>query len=73
MIAAHRAGIERIILSKKNERDLRDVPTEVKDALTFYFVESAEEVLKIALDVDPARGHSFHGGGTDYLQATSAI
>lgn len=73
VIAAHRAGIERIILSKKNERDLRDVPKEVKEALKFFFVENAEEVLKIALDVDPATGHSFSGSGTDYSQATSAI
>lgn len=53
VIAAHRAGIERIILSKKNERDLREVPQEVRDSLTFSFVENAEEVLKIALGVDP--------------------
>lgn len=52
LIAAHRAGIERVILSKRNEKDLKDVPKEVKDALKFYFVESASEVLKIALDLD---------------------
>lgn len=48
-MAAHRAGIERIILSKRNEKDLRDVPEEVKAALRFEFVENASEVLKLAL------------------------
>lgn len=52
VIAAHRAGIERVIMSKRNEKDLKDVPVEVKNALKFYFVENASEVLKIALDLD---------------------
>jgi len=54
VIAAHRAGIERVIMSKRNERDLKDVPEEVKNSLKFYFVESANEVLKIALDLEPS-------------------
>ena len=49
VIAAHRAGIERIILSKRNEKDLKEVPDDVKSALRFDFVESASEVLELAL------------------------
>ena len=52
VIAAHRAGIERIILSKRNQKDLREVPDEVKSALRFEFVETAAEVLKLALGLD---------------------
>ena len=52
VIAAHRAGIERIIMSQRNQKDLRDVPEEVKSALKFYFVDTAAEVLKIALNVE---------------------
>ena len=52
VLAAHRAGIERIILSKRNQRDLRDVPEEVKAQLKFDFVENVSEVLKIALGLD---------------------
>ena len=52
VIAANRAGIERIILSKRNQRDLKEVPDEVKAALKFEFVENASEVLKIALQLD---------------------
>lgn len=52
IIAAHRAGIERVILSKRNQKDLRDVPEEVRSAMKFDFVENASEVLKLALNLD---------------------
>ena len=52
VIAAHRAGIERIILPKRNERDLRDVPEQVRSQLKFDFVETGSEVLKIVLGID---------------------
>jgi ATP-dependent Lon protease len=53
MIAAHRAGIRTVILSKRNEKDLREVPKEVRDDMTFYFVENVNEVLKHALGFEP--------------------
>jgi ATP-dependent Lon protease len=49
VLAAYRAGIRQIILPKSNEKDLRDVPQEVKDHLTFTFVERMDEVLHLAL------------------------
>jgi ATP-dependent Lon protease len=52
VIAAHRAGIERIILSKRNQKDLKEVPEETRAALKFEFVENASEVLKLALNLD---------------------
>ncbi len=52
MIAAHRAGIRDVILSRKNEADLRDVPDEVKRDLRFHLVERADEVLKFALGLN---------------------
>ncbi len=52
VIAAHRAGIERVILSKRNQKDLKDVPEEVRASIQFQFVDNATEVLKIALDLD---------------------
>ncbi len=52
IIAAHRAGIEHIILSKRNQKDLKDVPADVLSTLKFDFVENASEVLKIALGLD---------------------
>jgi len=52
MLAAHRAGIKRIILAKENEVDLTEIPEEVRDGLSFVLVETIEEVIKEALDVD---------------------
>ena len=52
VIAAHRAGVNRVILPKDNEKDLKDVPQEVRDDLEFVLVETVEEVLKEALGVD---------------------
>jgi ATP-dependent Lon protease len=52
VIAAHRAGIQTIIMSKRNQKDLKDIPLEVKEALTIHLVETAAEVLKLALDLD---------------------
>jgi ATP-dependent Lon protease len=50
VLAAHRAGIRRIILPKPNEKDLKDVPQEVRDDLTVIPVERIEEVLRLAFD-----------------------
>ena len=52
VMAAHRAGIERIILSKRNQGDLKEVPEEVKSQLKFDFVENIAEVLKLAMGLD---------------------
>lgn len=52
VLAAHRAGIKRIILPKANEKDLKDVPQEVRDELTFILAERIEEVLPAAFNQD---------------------
>jgi ATP-dependent Lon protease len=49
VMAAQRAGITRIILPKANEKDLRDVPEEVRQTVTFMPVENMDEVLSLAL------------------------
>ena len=55
ILAAHRAGIKKVLLPKENERDLEDVPEDVRSELTFVTVETIEEVLKAALDIDLPR------------------
>ncbi len=52
VMAAHRAGIERLILCKRNEKDLRDVPEEVRAKIKVDYVETVGELLKLALDLD---------------------
>jgi ATP-dependent Lon protease len=50
LLAAHRFGIDTIILPKDNEKDLGELPEEVRDALTVHLVETIDEVLLIALE-----------------------
>jgi ATP-dependent Lon protease len=51
VLAAHRAGIKRIFMSKKNEPDLKDIPEEVKQDIQFILVENLEEVLSQTLNL----------------------
>ena len=54
MLAAHRAGLKKVILPKRNSLDLEDVPEEIKKTMTFVFAETVTDVLKAALE-SPAR------------------
>lgn len=50
VLAAHRAGVDHVILPSRNRKDLiEDVPDEVRDALLISYVDTIDEVLKIAL------------------------
>ncbi|MBI9098633.1 MAG: endopeptidase La, partial [Spirochaetaceae bacterium] len=52
VLAAHRAGIEKILLPVENKKDLEDIPEEIKDKLEFKLVSTVEEVIKEALGID---------------------
>src|SRR6202171_487090 len=55
LLAAHRFGIDTIILPKDNEKDLPEVPEEVRNAMCINLVETIDEVLALALEeVRPA-------------------
>jgi len=49
LLAAHRAGIKHVIIPKDNEKNLVDIPQKIKDEIKITPVETADEVLKIAL------------------------
>jgi ATP-dependent Lon protease len=49
VIAAHRAGIKTVILPKENEKDLHEIPANVRKKLRFVFVEHMDQVLEAAL------------------------
>ncbi|MFH2104793.1 MAG: endopeptidase La [Parcubacteria group bacterium] len=49
VLAAHRGGMKKVILPKNNEKDMVDIPAEVKKALKFVFVEKVDEVLEQAI------------------------
>lgn len=49
VIAAHRAGIRKVILPKENEKNLEEIPQSVKRKMVFHLVEHMDEVLDLAL------------------------
>ncbi len=49
VLAARRSGITTVILPKKNEKDLEEVPDQVKKDMKFHFVQKMDEVIQIAL------------------------
>jgi ATP-dependent Lon protease len=49
ILAAKRSGIKEIILSQKNERDILEIERHYIKGLKFYYVDTVDEVLKIAL------------------------
>jgi ATP-dependent Lon protease len=53
VLAAHRAGIRRIVLPQKNERDLDEIPKTIRDELEFILVSDMGEVLRAALEDGP--------------------
>ena len=53
LLAAHRFGIDTIILPKDNEKDLPEVPAEVRNAMTINLVDTIDEVLSLALEEQP--------------------
>lgn len=52
VLAAHRAGITRILLSERNRKDIQEVPEEVRRELEFVFAYNVADVLKEALGLD---------------------
>jgi ATP-dependent Lon protease len=55
VLAARRAGITTVILPKKNEKDLEEVPEQVKKDMQFHFVQRMDEVIKLALKKKPKK------------------
>ncbi len=49
-LAAYRAGITEMILPKENDKDLEEVPAEVRELIEIHLVENMDEVLRLALD-----------------------
>lgn len=56
ILAAKRAGITDIILCKENEKDILDIPAQYLEGLTFHYVETVQDVWKIALTEEKVKG-----------------
>jgi ATP-dependent Lon protease len=50
VLAAYRAGIREVILPVENEKDLEDIPEDVRTAMQFHLVKDMDEVIPVALD-----------------------
>ncbi|MBK8615702.1 MAG: endopeptidase La [Anaerolineales bacterium] len=50
VLAAHRNGLTTVILPKRNEQDIDDVPDEIRQSMKFIFAESVEDVIEAALE-----------------------
>jgi ATP-dependent Lon protease len=50
LLAAHRAGIFEVVIPKENEKDLPDVPENLRSAMKIHLVDTMDEVLAIALE-----------------------
>jgi ATP-dependent Lon protease len=55
VLAAHRARLKTVILPRRNDRDLKDIPKEVRDDIEFLLVDTVDEVLREALTPASAR------------------
>jgi ATP-dependent Lon protease len=55
VLAARRAGITTVILPRRNEKDLEEVPEQVKKDMKFHFVQRMDEVMRFALKEKPKK------------------
>jgi ATP-dependent Lon protease len=56
LIAAHRGGIQTVIIPKDNEKDLKDIPAQIKRSVKIVPVDHMDEVLATALSLEDAAG-----------------
>jgi ATP-dependent Lon protease len=69
VLAAHRAGLDTVILPRRNEPDVEDVPEEVRQAMTFIFVDDVTAALEAALTPPRQTGNGAAAGADEQAQA----
>jgi ATP-dependent Lon protease len=50
VLAAHRSGLKTVILPRRNDADLEDLPEEVRNTMKFILVDVVDEVISAALE-----------------------
>src|SRR4051812_41465913 len=64
MLAAHRAGIKRILMPERNRKDMIDVPDQAKNEMEFFFIKKIDEILPLVLTELPEKfGQAPTGSG----------
>jgi len=61
ILAAARAGLKTVILPRRNEKDLVDLPEEIRKGLRFVLVDTVDDVLDVALQDGTGQGRSRTG------------
>jgi ATP-dependent Lon protease len=61
LLAAHRAGIKEVLVPARNERDLEDIPKDIRDQMKIHLVKRIDEVLPIVLEPPRASVPPDHG------------
>ena len=59
VLAAQRAGVRTVLLPRRNEKDLRDVPEAARQALAFVWLDHVDDAIQAALGGDAAPGAGF--------------
>ena len=54
VLAALRAGIKTVMLPRRNEKDLEDVPASARENLEFVFLDNVADAVRCAMEIDPA-------------------
>jgi ATP-dependent Lon protease len=67
VLAAHRAGIKRVVLPDRNRKDIVDIPDTIRQELELVFVKKIDEVLELTLETVPVvvPGHDAPGSGPE--------
>jgi len=72
VVAAHRAGIRRVMLPARNRKDFEDIPEEVRQQLTFVWLERVDDAVSSALEAaNPARAPVAEPAAHDAMSASS--
>jgi ATP-dependent Lon protease len=61
-LAAQRAGIKRLIIPRRNERDIDDIPEPLRKRMNFLLVDSVDEVLEAGLQKRARRSRASQPG-----------
>ena len=72
VLAAYRLGINEVVLPEENEKDLEDIPTEVREGMTFHPVDHMDTVLDHAL-VDAVAGRVANGASADEIDRAPSV
>ena len=86
LLAAHRAGVFEAILPKDNEKDIAEIPENLRNAMKLHFVETMDQVLAIALEsplpqiadavpqpIAPMTSQTGESGGTSIAVSASQL